>query len=174
MAGLYLLRTAAAKRRIVAGRIAWVVRAASTVEQGAIVMHLRRCGHLDLTTAIRSAMRVEGVRTLSDGRGRHYLALVPASAWTLERPFQLHEALGHGTTYEGRDCPLVRLSALHEHTIRTGRWLGADLPPADRMEIDEPVRRLFLSLWGKAGTAHYDKREWNELRHLLQQRGIEV
>jgi hypothetical protein len=172
--GVYLLRTAAARRRRVGVRRAWVVRAASHIEKGAIVLLARRGWTLDPVPVIASAARLDDVQTITDRAGRQYLALVPAGTWPLERPFTLDEALGRETTYATRECPLVRLSALHEHAIRTGRWLGADLPPVDRMEFDAPVRELFFRLWDKAGTTQYDKSEWGRLRQLLCERGIEV
>ena len=170
--GLYVLRVSPYRiLHALRGR-RHVVRAVSAIEPGAIVMLQHRAGFLVPRTAIRAAMRIESVRTVVV-RGERRLELTAASAWRLARPFTLLEALGPRASYD-RECPLVRLSAEHEHTIRSSRWLGAEVGPVDHPELDERVRALFLTLWDKAGTTQYDKSEWNELRHLLHRRGIEV
>ncbi len=37
---------------------------------------------------------------------------------------------------------------------------------------DEEVSKLFNRLWTKAGTDHYNKSEWMELKFMLNKRGI--
>ena len=174
--GIFLLRATAVTRSTVDGRPAWTVRVASRIGRGAIVMIEDGPSLLRWRRTIGTAMRVADVRPVSDRNGRTGLALLPASVWPLARRFALGEALGPGASaYDTRDCPLRRLSPLHEHLVRTHRWLGADVGPVDRPELDVPVREVFHALWSLAtDSPRYDKRKWGELRAFLQQRGIEV
>jgi hypothetical protein len=123
---------------------------------------------------MRYALRVASTRGVRDKDGVGILELRAASVWPLARPFHLADALG-SNWYSEAPCPILRLSSIHEQTIRKGGWLDTILVPVDRPQIDEPVKELFHQLWTKGAMAPgYDKKEWSQLAGLLHDRGVHI